>query len=415
MTTVKNYLNDEAAMTRFATLILSSVAFALPVYQKAATICIILFVVLTFLKKGFGRQIKYALAVKANMISIVFYLLHVFGLIYSVNYPYALADLQTKLSFLLFPLFIPAYHFTKKEFRQIMLSFVAGCILAGIICLIHALFSYAKSNDVHDLVYMKYSFLLHPTYFAFYLNLAFILLLGDLIITTVEFSKVHIAIYVASLAFIIFNILFVSARTATAVAYLTILAFVFLCLKLKKSYRKGIPVLLISLVLTGLIQYGVMKIGSERVKQIGEMMDHNKHDYNSATIRVHLWNDAWEVIREHPVFGVGTGDIKEALIEKYKKNDFSLGVERNYSPHNQLLHTMVILGAVGLMVLLLVFIFPAILAVKGKDWIYFLFLVIVFLNCMTEDVLEVQAGIIFFSFFNCLFCNRIMKEQTMLS
>jgi O-antigen ligase len=146
-----------------------------------------------------------------------------------------------------------------------------------------------------------------------------------------------------------------------------------------------------------------MKIGSARAKQVTDIINQSPEKLNSANIRLFLWKDAMEVVKEHPLLGVGTGDIKEALMAQYRKSGFELGIERNYSPHNQFLHTAVILGFAGVMLLISLLIVSGAVAWQKKNMIHMLMILIIFLNGFTEDILEVQKGILFFAFFNSFF------------
>jgi O-antigen ligase len=108
---------------------------------------------------------------------------------------------------------------------------------------------------------------------------------------------------------------------------------------------------------------------------------------------------------------VGIGDIHDELNKEYSKNNFQFGIGKNFNPHNQYLHTGVSLGVIGILVLLLMLVFPFVYSMKHQEWIYALFILIIFLNSMTESILERQAGILFFSFFNSLFAVYLFSKE----
>jgi O-antigen ligase len=124
---------------------------------------------------------------------------------------------------------------------------------------------------------------------------------------------------------------------------------------------------------------------------------------NSTNIRFHLWKNAVQLISRNPLFGVGTGDIKEELVNIYTENNYAYGIRERISPHNQFLHTGVILGITGMVLLAIYFFYPLCFSFKEKDWLYFFFLTIILLNAMTESILEREAGILFFTAFNTCF------------
>jgi O-antigen ligase len=125
--------------------------------------------------------------------------------------------------------------------------------------------------------------------------------------------------------------------------------------------------------------------------------------YNSTSSRLYLWKYSLNVISRNPVFGVGTGDLKEELNAEYSRNNWTYGIEKKYSSHNQYLHTGVILGWIGIILLCLMLFLPFLGAIKLRDWMYAGFLLIIIVNNVTEDVLEVQKGVLFYGFFNSYF------------
>ena len=129
----------------------------------------------------------------------------------------------------------------------------------------------------------------------------------------------------------------------------------------------------------------------------------NPRTYNSTQAHLEFWKNAIQVIKRNLIFGVGTGDIKEEMVKQYASVNFQYGVENRFSPHNQYLHTGVILGLAGVILLLCCILLPLRAAVQQQDWMYACFLLIIMFNAITESILERQNGIIFYAFFNVLF------------
>ena len=138
-----------------------------------------------------------------------------------------------------------------------------------------------------------------------------------------------------------------------------------------------------------------------------------KPTYNSTSVHILVWEYAAQLIRRHPVAGVGVGDIHDELKKVYAENNFQYGVINEPSPHNQYLQTAAALGITGLLVLMLVFIFPLIYFIRKDEWVCALFILMVMLNCLTESMLERQAGIVFFTFFSIFFYLHI-KQRTIV-
>ena len=123
----------------------------------------------------------------------------------------------------------------------------------------------------------------------------------------------------------------------------------------------------------------------------------------STAERVLVWEQAIELIKEHPLLGVGTGDVKDALVEKYVLSGLE-GVEsEKLNAHNQFLQSFAALGLFGFLSLALGLLLPAVMAIKRGNSVFFIFIVIIIINALTESILEVQAGVVFYAFFNSFF------------
>ena len=123
-------------------------------------------------------------------------------------------------------------------------------------------------------------------------------------------------------------------------------------------------------------------------------------------VRYEVWKNTLAVYRNHPLFGVGTGDLKNELNQQYRISGFNEGLEFNLSPHNQFLHTLLLLGIPGLTVLMLIFILTFRQSILYRNKIMVVLLIAVLINCITEGILEKQAGVLFFVFFLIIFANQ---------
>jgi O-antigen ligase len=70
--------------------------------------------------------------------------------------------------------------------------------------------------------------------------------------------------------------------------------------------------------------------------------------------------------------------------------------------HNQFLQTYIALGILGALLLIFMLVLPGWLAIRRIHFIYFSFLAVFTFNTLVESMLEVQAGVIYYAFFNAL-------------
>jgi hypothetical protein len=124
---------------------------------------------------------------------------------------------------------------------------------------------------------------------------------------------------------------------------------------------------------------------------------------HTLTMRLEFWKTATYIIYEHPVFGVGTGDIQDSFNKMYARTKSKLNTEWRLRCHNQYLAIAVAFGFFGLLIFMFYLVYPAIILRKKLHYLYWPFFFIALLSFITEDTLETQSGVTFFVFFQALF------------
>jgi hypothetical protein len=124
---------------------------------------------------------------------------------------------------------------------------------------------------------------------------------------------------------------------------------------------------------------------------------------HTLSMRLEFWKTASYIIGDHPVFGVGTGDIQDSFNNKYVETNSQLEVVWRLRCHNQYFAIGVAFGCVGLLLFMFYLLYPAIVLRKDIHYLYWPFFLIALLSFVTEDTLETQSGVTFFIFFQTLF------------
>ena len=124
---------------------------------------------------------------------------------------------------------------------------------------------------------------------------------------------------------------------------------------------------------------------------------------HSVVMRLEFWKAALSIIHSHPVLGVGTGDVKQAFEKQYDDMHSSLDPTHRLRAHNQFLSIAVAFGLIGLSWFLIALLYPMIKLNRTTNYFYVVFFIIAIVSFFTEDTLETQAGITFFTFFNAIF------------
>lgn len=137
-------------------------------------------------------------------------------------------------------------------------------------------------------------------------------------------------------------------------------------------------------------------------------------DANGSSVfqRVEYIKASFDIIKDNPVFGVGTGIVK-VFADYYENTNSKLKPEYRLRSHNQYLAITVAFGVIGLLWFLFSMFYPLFADKRNRNYLYIVFLFIVMLSMFTDDTLETQVGATLFAFFNSflVFCNGLRAKN----
>ncbi len=397
-------------------------AFALPLSEKASTLVIlgtVIFVIGGYITKKtqFNRRDN-----------TVLWALPIFFLIYAISL-YGFSDkpefkfLESKLSLLAFP-FVFSFN-SEINTRKVLKCFVLGTALAYFICLGNSILnSFVIENGSYVFEPLKtdnrtffeaivyegnnffgkyFSFLYHNTYFALYLSFSFLILLLE----KESFNK-----GIFYLLLVIFPLGVIQTMSRAGFGSLMIILLFLIVFRIKKLRLK---ILLVGMFLVSLMiaitLHPRLHVMTENLVEKG--VELNPKGMDGFMLRLLSWNAALQVIKEHPLIGVGIGDSQESLDQEYRKMGYIVPLERNLNAHNQFIQIYLECGLIGLLYLILLFwiLWGKAKAVQGSDRILIVtFTVLMTFNFMFESMLSRYLGIAFFSFFYCILIYNINPQ-----
>lgn len=112
---------------------------------------------------------------------------------------------------------------------------------------------------------------------------------------------------------------------------------------------------------------------------------------------------SWQIIKKNILFGVGTGDGKDSLIEYYKTSNVNLEQQYWFISHNQYLTVWIGSGLVGLAIFLFGLFFPVLFEKRGVCLPCLAFFAIMLLSMLSEDTFETHIGVSFCAIFYSIF------------
>lgn len=336
----------------------------------------------------------------------ILYILYVIGLINTTNFTYAFFDLEVKFSLILLPFL---FYITEKQLLNTnlvniyLISFIYGLVLNITVCLVVAIYNYFILNQtIYVFFYSLLSYFFHPSYLSMYLNFGIITLLY------LFENKVNNNFFNPKIALIfifIFTIfIFLLSSKAGIISLAIIYFFLFIYLMfVKKKYLIGI-IFIVSFMLFVTIILNLFPSVKSRIENAIKVFTSKNNsslvDGESNSDRIFIWKISTEILKENFLFGVGTGDVKDALLEKYREKGLVHAYDQKLNAHNQFLQSFISIGLLGFITLLLCLLIPLYFAIVNRNYLYGLFLILIILNISVESMFENQAGVVFYAFFN---------------
>ena len=113
-----------------------------------------------------------------------------------------------------------------------------------------------------------------------------------------------------------------------------------------------------------------------------------------------------ELIAQKPITGYGSGTETDLLKQKYFEHKLYNSYLHELNAHNEYLSLTLKTGLIGLMIYLFILFMAFKTAIEKKDIFFCSFLILAATISFSENILDVNKGIFFFSFFYSLFANR---------
>lgn len=408
-------------MNRFKNIDRSSVwlflviltACSFPWNQRINSVGIVFLAMHWLFDKQLVQKIK-TIKFDAVLISFVtFFLYHLVALSWSDFKQDASHSIEVKMSFLILPfLFSTENYLNPKSKKQLLIAFCISCLLSFIYCLFYSVYHFHSFGISGILNRMNISQgIMHPGYYSNYFVLGIVFSAFELIQNKNNPLKWFYVFIIT-----IFSIILALLVSKTALIFIFIFV-IFVLWKLSDFIKNNILRLtsFIGLCLIfGFIFSFAPPIKSRIIETLRESKVEiaNPNFSNSTIARRAAWNLEWQLIKSNPIIGYGTGASNPLLINKFKEKRYADLIKYNMHTHNQFFHTWIDLGLIGIILLGCILVFSFIQFFKHKETIGMWFTVLVLINILTDDMLEIQAGTVFFVFFLLILIYQNKKKYT---
>ena len=332
-------------------------------------------------------------------------IIYLLSLVYSPNLSYGIKYISRSQVFLLIPfVFWFRGGINEETYLKTTKFFIFGITISCILSLIIATFKFLASDSLEEFTYYELAETigLHPTYFSLFLLTALVFLNRQKELRNL-YKFIIVILCIAVLILL-----------QSRIALLGLIVVIFYSLfASSKKYRK---LLLLSSVLI-LILGITSKDLKERYKEIilfkftSEVI--GTFEENGINQRIWLWSNAFQFIKEQPVFGYGLGaqrnlfkwQVEKGLLEQEFDNELQIA-EKNLSDknfHNQYLQIWYECGLLGLLAFIMALFGVFYTLFKRKEYAQLIVLILFVLFLLTENIIARQMGIFYFAFIFSVF------------
>lgn len=402
--------------------LVSAVLVTIPFGYAYNSVCIILFVLYSFLS---ARQKDFSFSTSLLLPMLLFTLM-VLSLTWSIDFQSSIRALSKEAALFFIPL---AFFFNKQLIRmgvrKILKNLSVGMCFFGVYFLGRAVFRYLQTDDTDVFLSAELSTcVITPVYLSALFSMALFYFLS---VKNKKFLDYAGFVFVACIIGLLLNKVIIITDVILAVAYILFYS------KLSKSLKIVSGIAFITL--TALFAYYARTKGAFPAEYISNTPEiqalaveglplHNvtlkeawskpvfsENDYfNGTAFRTYQVRIFAEMLEEDKVFftGYGISASIDKIEEKAKEhNVFEGGVlNHRYSRqnfHNQYVEAFADLGIVGFILLLLILVLNFKNAILSKDFMHIAFAILMIALLLTESFLWRQRGVVFFTVFYCLF------------
>ena len=390
--------------------VFSLLMMTLPFGWQFSIIPLLLFGVLMFRKalkeriRPTRKKIIYFLPVFA------YFLFMLTSLLYSKHPGRGFDLLIQKSSFLAIPLLLLFADFSRKLARKGVRFFVLGTLLVSILYFVMGLYHSTQlengmlciipgfSSDniglldtiIHNNYLMgdDFSFLMHPTYFGVLLALS----IAIVVFTLIHEHKSMLIQRIAIPVFIVESMALVLLSTNGALMSAIILAVLLIILTIR--YRHYLDLKKYWLILVAMILLSGVAYNPQF-----QVLSGRSSGSDENTMRLKARQVTVSIIKEHPVLGVGNGDLYDILEQKYEEQGLVKMKALRINPHNQYLHTWAETGIFGLLSVMWILGTMIWFGIKRRNFLMIVFVVLFGVSMYFESMMNRYWGIMTLAIF----------------
>jgi O-antigen ligase len=354
------------------------------------------------------------------------YLINIPGLIMTEDLEAGFLRLESRLSYLVFPLLILFSTLDRQQLRAICYSFVAGIAICSFICLGAAIYQVTLTPPDHrsfeqiTYLHLLHIFDLHPSFICVFVSFAIFFLFYDLY--TYATTTIKRFLLIALTAYLcVFNFLLQSRAPLAAFVFIVI-GFVLILILQSKAYMKLVVAgaIVLAMVVTAILVNNKSIVSRfelsfgkvpEIVMKPDSLLINESMPTQSTIYHLRSWYCSVHLLSDYHFFtGHGSGDEKDVLQPCYESHGWLVMAGERQNAHNEYFSALLRAGVAELLLLLACLFIPAVIGMRYRYYLYVAFLLI-WMATFLFNTLNLQSALFFFALFNAVLFRMMMLER----
>jgi O-antigen ligase len=410
----KLFFIDDTLENKVSYFLISCFLIALPFQHFFSEILLSCFTAHTLIH--FRKKNLHILKNKRVWIIASVFFLSLFTIVYSNYVSEGFKEVGHQLAILLFPVCLSVTNLNLEKYKIALLKIFAFTCTITILYLYFEAFRvihyyHFSLSSLSGKMFLNQNFSspidLHATYLSLYVAISISIFLY-LFFLTPEFKNGKYVLF--SLILFAGLVQLGSRSVVMAICIIILIAVPALLLTGKKRWQ----FLMASLLAFVFLFIAITSINALKKRYISDLK--NDLTKNAVTpdfteTRMKRWGLELKLIAQSPVFGYGGGSEKYILKKKYFEKKFYRSYLVELNAHNQYFSFLIKAGVIGLFLYLYILYFSFSIAVQKRDFLFLSFLILISIVSISENILDVNKGIFFYSFFLSLFLLSDSKEK----
>jgi O-antigen ligase len=337
------------------------------------------------------------------------FLITLLGTLYTNNKSGAYSDLERQLAIFLFPLLLFCNPLDYLKYKgNLLTGFAISCVIAILYLYFDAFYTiiyyHLPLRSIFSATFLNHNFSapidIHASYLSLYVSISLVSFINFYLKSK---NKIESSILGLCILLLLIGLIQLGSR-AVFFTFLFFIIFIYpiFYLKSKRRLKVFAGSVLLSLLLILLIFKG-NALKERFLNEFREDISSTRNPIRTTDPRMIRWGATYELIKVKPVLGYGSSSETALLQEKYFEKKMYTSYLNRLNAHNQFLSFLIKGGILALGIFLFTLGIGFVHAIRSKDVVFLNFMLLIALVSLGENLLDVNKGIFFYSFFFSLF------------